>query len=335
MKRVVFYLLFAQSLAWASTVTYGPKATSKDALSIFLDVLSEHEKFPKEYYRRADNIDPTPYKKFNARLLKTLSPTVLQARMNSFNSTFIENAQVANKYAKELEILEARIKETALSEYKKRSDLELKAAALSQSFDQAKFTLFLTSINANMSVDEAVKTLSPDKLALSSVQELAKAQPKLPGVYGGSAAERRLMKEADKINLTPVDPGFYSTQLGQKLEKDFGARVDFWSYDYGNDELYVAVKNEVAKVNVFEDQGGIRFMRTRAGSAFNQMKNEDTRIDMLTAKGRFLTGDKREETLFGKMPPQGPALKDELPPGHSYNDGHDHGPNPNKHDHDH
>ncbi len=39
----------------------------------------------------------------------------------------------------------------------------------------------------------------------------------------------------------------------------------------------------------------------------------DEKIDMVSAKGRFLTGDKHEETLFGKMPPSDGSVSQPVP----------------------
>jgi hypothetical protein len=119
------------------------------------------------------------------------------------------------------------------------------------------------------------------------------------------------MKELDKLNLTPVDPEFYDTQLGRKLEKDLGGRADFWSYDYAQDELYVKVKDELGKLRVFKDAGGTRFIRTRVGSEFLDPRGKDEPVDMMNAQGKFLTGNGSDETLFGEFPTNKPQFVDE------------------------
>jgi hypothetical protein len=149
--------------------------------------------------------------------------------------------------------------------------------------------------------------------------------PKLPGVFGGAAEERRRALDADKINLTPVDPEFYASQLGKKLESDLGGKAEAWSYDYDRDELYVVVSGQVGKLRVRAENGGARFIQTRVGSSFVEPRGSDTRVDLLSAKGRFLTGDAREESLFGAFPDTRPVVVDESKvPKKPGSDGHGH-----------
>lgn len=312
---------------------FGPDA-SASSVDVLFSLLQEHRKIPKEILAKLDGVDFTKLEPIEKKQLERLSPAVLDARVKEFNGKYLDYARIADQLSRESTQLAERLAKTPLSDFKNRSDLELKAAAQKTKLEQALFVLALTSINANDSLQAALKTVAPQR----PEESVAAVIPKMPGVFGGSLAQRQKSKEIERSNLTPVDDDFYKTQLGQKLEKDLGGRPQYWSYDYGKDELYVKQGSDLAKVVVFEDQGGIRFIRTRMGPQLNEMRSEDARIDMTKAEGRFLTGDRNQETLFGKMPSRAPRLYEELPPGHSYDDGHDHGPpppgwKPHKHDH--
>jgi hypothetical protein len=237
--------------------------------------------------------------------------------------------KLEKKVESELAQLAQKLSDTPLSNFQVRGDLELKNAALKNRQSQVKFAIFMASVNANLSVQDAIKTISASQKNLKESEKLAASRPKLPGVWGGSLTERLNQKNREKLNLTPVDPEFYETQLGKKLESDLGGRAEFWSYDYGTDDMYVKVGDEIGKVNVIKNQDGIRFVRTRVGAGFSEPKSADMKVDMLTAKGRFLTGDKNEETLFGTNPAlnRTPVLeeKSSTVPGGTKPHNHDHG----------
>jgi hypothetical protein len=93
--------------------------------------------------------------------------------------------------------------------------------------------------------------------------------------------------------------------LGKKLEKDLGGRADYWSYDFDQDELYVVVGKDTGKLRVKQKDQGTRIIQTRIGSDFQEFPSDyqgDVAVDRNNAKGRFLTGDKADPTLFGEFP---------------------------------
>ena len=113
-------------------------------------------------------------------------------------------------------------------------------------------------------------------------------------------------------------------KFGKKLEKDLGGRAEYWSYDYGTDELYVKVGDSVGKLRVKEQSPGARFIQTRIGENFVDPVGSDEKVDSLKAQGRFLTGVSSEESLFGPFPQKEPKIFDESKLPHNKDDGHDH-----------
>jgi hypothetical protein len=73
----------------------------------------------------------------------------------------------------------------------------------------------------------------------------------------------------------------------------------------------VKVGPEIGKLNVREDGPGVRFVQTKVGASFIEPKGSALKVDLLKARGRFLTGDLNEENLFGSMPQKGDDLLDE------------------------
>jgi hypothetical protein len=292
------------SLLWALAFFSGSLWASENSpKDLFKNLLSEYKRLPKEFFAKTDGMAPSRLESINTEsFFSDVSEGVQKSRYNQYNSSYQDLLKLEKKIQNELTQLTQKLSETPLSNYQARGDLELKQAALKNQLNQSKFALFMASVNANLSVEEALKTISSSKKEQKEIEKIVSSRPKLPGVWGGSTVERLKQKEREKLNLTPVDPEFYETQLGKKLESDLGGRADYWSYDYGADDLYVKVGSDVGKVTVFQDQGGIRFIRTRVGVGFSEPRNADAKIDLASAKGRFLTGDKNEETLFGPHP---------------------------------
>lgn len=307
-------------------------ATTPAAKQTFFELLKAYKAYP-EFLKHLEKGAGT-YDDVDPKVVGQLPEKVLRARINQFNKDFQSYRKLEQTTAQQLRVVSKRLENTPLSDLQNRGDLELKEKALRDRHRQIQKLVFLLSIDANTSILDALQTLPPEQRVAKSLKgEGAAAPPKLPGVFGGSRADRMKMSEADKINLTPIDDEFYNTQLGRKLQADLGGKADFWSYDFATDDLFVVVGNEVGKLRVKQDSPGIRYMQTRVGAKFEEPVGSDARVDMLNAKGRFLTGDAKEENLFGKMPPKGPALEPELPPGHSANDGHNHGAGGHDHNH--
>ena len=317
MPSLLFFVLGA-----AASLGFNSSAWSqqKQPMELFGELLKEYKRFPNSFSLKLGSPDTGAFESINAAKLAKLPPKVLEARMNQYNESYATFLKIEKKLEAEVKKLNARLAETPLSDTKNRGDLEIKNAAISGQYEQARITIYTSSINANNSILEAMNTM-PKALVSSP----GKPPPKTPGVMGGSLSARVSQNPSEKINLTPVDDSFYSTQLGKKLETDLGGKADYWSYDYTTDDLYVRVGNDLGRLSVFQDQGGIRYIRTRVGSGFSEPKSADTKVDMLQARGRFLLGDKSEETLFGPTPDtKVKTVSEELPPGHSAGDGHDH-----------
>jgi hypothetical protein len=296
---------------------------------VFYKLLSEYKRFPADFFKKTDGLTQGELESIPVDNFKQTSDTVQKSRFVQYNSSYLNLLKLEKKVESELAQLAQKLSDTPLSNFQVRGDLELKNAALKNRQSQVKFAIFMASVNANLSVQDAIKTISASQKNLKESEKLAASRPKLPGVWGGSLTERLNQKNREKLNLTPVDPEFYETQLGKKLESDLGGRAEFWSYDYGTDDMYVKVGDEIGKVNVIKNQDGIRFVRTRVGAGFSEPKSADMKVDMLTAKGRFLTGDKNEETLFGTNPAlnRAPVLeeKSSTVPGGTKPHNHDHG----------
>ncbi len=322
-----------------------PVASDRDALK---SLLAEFRAYPEFF----EGILPEKEKSFSdvdPRLVDALAPKVLESRVTEFVAPYLALRRRYEGRAKTLADLEARLKKTPISDLQNRPKLELAVQAVRSEHKPLRRNLFLLSLDANVSMRKAIDTLTaaqksaalgasaPPSTALSAADpkgETATAAPtkipKLPGVFGRTREARLKEKDADRGSLTPVDDEFYATALGKKLETDLGGRAEAWSYDYGKNELYVSVDGKVGKIRVKQEGAGVRFIQTRVGQDFVEPKGKDQRVE-LGAKGRFLTGEKSDQTLFGEIPKATPRVADELPPGHSKNDGHDHGGHDHKH----
>jgi hypothetical protein len=306
--------LCAQTKASSST------RLSEEDFRTFEALLELYKKHPQ--YHAELGGGPLQFPAVDPKLLRRLSSDVLVARFKKFNKDYKDFSQQENVLADQIKKLDADIEARPLSDTQNRSLQELKRESLRGKQQQTRKILVMLSVQANESLGKALETLTPEQRLVKDEA----ARPKMPGVYGGSSFEREKAKEIDKLNLTPVDPEFYGTQLGQKLEKDLGGRAQFWSYDYGRDELYVKVGDDLGKLTVFKDTSGTRFIRTRVGGEFMEPKGRDEQVDMLKAKGKFLTGDGGEESLFGDFPKNSPSYikEGEKPHTHTHGDGHKH-----------
>jgi|GEM_PF-1159073 len=292
---------------------------SESDFKTFESLLEYYKKHPQYHAEIGGGTYTFPA--IDPKVLRRLSAEVLVARFRKFNKDYRDFLQQENVLSGQIKRVEIDMEKMPLSDTQNRSLQELKRESLRSKAQQNRKILVMLSIQANESVIKAIETLSPEQRLVKDQAE----RPKMPGVFGGSSFERDKAKEIDKLNLTPVDPEFYATQLGQKLEKDLGGRAQYWSYDYGRDELYVKVNDELGKLSVFKDTSGTRFIRTRVGGEFMDPKGRDEEVDMLKAKGKFLTGETAEESLFGDFPSSRPALmKEGEKPHSSSGDGHDH-----------
>jgi hypothetical protein len=292
--------------------------TAQTEFATLVSVMKEYKNYP-EYYVKLQKGKET-YDDILPTLVAKLPPRVLEARYKLFNADYKRNVRIKGAIGEQLRFLKERLNAIPLSNYARRTDLELKYRSLTDSYNQARRVLFYSSIDANSSLQEALQMLSDSEknaaLATASTDSADTGNSKItasvtgqkmPGVFGGDKAERARLSEAEKINLTPVDNEFYTSQLGQKLASDLGGKAEMWSYDYETDELYVKVGKDIGKVQVKDAGPGVRFIQTRVGSGFREPAGSDTKVDMLTAEGKFLTGDANAESLFGKFPTGGPA----------------------------
>jgi len=257
------------------------------------------------------------------RLLDSLSEELLLPRYRKFNVDYVTSLGREKLAGRKIQQLEAELKRTPLSDLGRRPQLELSLKAVKDEHAKFRKLIFFLSNNANESLSEAIATMTDEQKKRATVSA-PPPPPKMPGVFGGLREDRLKLKDTEKYNLTPVDDEFYKSALGKKLETDLGGRAQAWSYDYATDELYVKVGNDVGKVFVKQD-GTARMIRTRVGADFMEPRGSDIKVDMLTAKGKFLTGNANDESLFGKYEKPTPAVQPEpMPAGHSANDGHDH-----------
>lgn len=276
------------------------------------------------------------FKKFGVGTLKDLPPDIFRNLYQRFNPKFVGFRETKEKFERQIGLLKERKIALPLGEKKSIVELDLKIKASQDQVKQARYVLFFTSFDANKALLEAIE--SPRTKELAKKQEetkikerLAGEKPKLPGTPQESRTERMNTSEADKLNLTPVDPEFYNSQLGKKLEKDLGGRADFWSYDFDQDELYVVVGSETGKIRVKQKDQSTRIIQTRVGSGYQDFPSNyqgDEAVDLNSANGRFLTGNPADPTLFGNFPTakEDPSIPEgqQRPHRHKKGDGHNH-----------
>jgi len=327
------FFVLAQSPAPNSGANVAPVKSDR---AQFLECLQEYKNFPKivqdEQFSAVYNM--ALIQLVDESILNLLPAGSLNAKYAKFNNEFQLLKSSQNKKLARYIVLDKENKAIPLSiapEFQqKKIKIESVLADIERQLGHGRTALVLKSLDCNNSVLEYV-TLDPkSRGALEAKNKAASLnlpeRKNVPGRYQGSRVEREKKAESEKKNLTPLDGEFYQTKLGKKLQNDLGGPIDYWSYDYQRDELYVQVGNEVAKVYVQVGPDGARFVKTKVGPSFDVPK-VDLKVDQ-NADGRFLTGDKNQETLFGKMPSKDPKLEDEQPTHGSGrkdpHDGHDH-----------
>lgn len=275
------------------------------------------------------------FKKFGMQTLKELPADTFKNLHQRFYIKFISLKETKEKFEKQIAFLKDKKIALPLSEKKSIVDLDLKIKASQDQVKQARFVIFFTSFEANKALMETLESPTLKALVKNEAEKKAKEladskRPKLPGTPQESKQDRMNTLEADKLSLTPVDPEFYNTQLGKKLEKDLGGRADFWNYDFDQDELYVVVGKETGKIRVKQKDQSTRIIQTRVGSGYNEIPSDyqgDVAVDINVAKGRFLTGNPADPTLFGEFPTakEDPSIPEgKVPPTHKKGDGHNH-----------
>jgi len=341
LKAVYFPILFmfffgaAPRLARADNV---PPISNKEILD-FADLLKHYTQYP-DYIQLLEADEKAlidQFKKFDSVTLKNLPADSFRNLYQRFYVKFVGFRETRDKLVKQVQTLKDRKIALPLDEKKSIVELDLKIKASEDQIKQARFVLFSTSFDANKALLEMLK--SPSVKALAQKESAARGEkekaadpnagkPKLPGTPQESRAQRSQAAESDKLNLTPVDPEFYNSQLGKKLEKDLGGKADFWSYDFDQDELYVVVGDEIGKLRVKQRDQGTRIIQTRVGSGFQDFPSNyqgDQAVDLNNANGRFLTGNPADPTLFGAFPSQQPEQgipEGVTPPVHPKNGSH-------------
>ncbi len=283
---------------------------------VFKTLLLEYKKNP-DCFEKLDKGQKT-YDDIDHRYLTKLAPKVINARFKEYNVPYKLNLRIERKLSRDIKTLKSRLDNTPITDYGKREQMELNYVAAVAQVKKAKSNLCLLSVQANTSILNAVETLRPEDKKIAETTSSPVRTPKMPFRVLGSRAERLAKSDNEKPNLTPVDDEFYKTQLGKKLELDLGGRADYWSYDFDKDELYVKVKDEIGKVMVVNQGAGVRFIRTRVGGDFVEPRGTDTRVDLTTAKGKFLTGDTSDATLFGVFPKDPDRVRDTFPSSTSH-----------------
>ena len=329
-SKAIFAVVLGSISAAAQTPAAALKNNSSKAASsggakadpkqIFVELLRGYRAYP-EFFNLISKGAAT-YDDVDPRVVLTLPDKVLQSRILQFNRDFVNYKNLEKLTHNQLDAKNNQLESIPLSDAKNRGQKELEAKALESRYKQVRKVVFLLSVDANDSMKDALMTLPAEKRVAK--EDVQKSIPKLPFGTRETRQQWLTKKEIDKINLTPVADEFAQTQLGKKLIQDLGAPVDAWSYDDGKDELYVLVGKNISKVRVKEDSPGIRYIQTRVGARYDEPVGSDVKVDLLSAKGKFLTGDANQETLFGRRQQGKPTFTDELPPGHTANDGHDH-----------
>jgi len=287
-------------------------------IKIFFELIKHYKKYPEKLTRIRKQgdlkpVDEEKYERISIRYLRTLSKKVLDPRFSNFNLEYVSYKKLLEKSAKQLGETRKKLDDLPLSDPNRRFR-ELTFENQKKKVEQIKDYLFYSSLNANKSILSSLEAFNvADKVEKQAEADaiLAEKPSDMPGVQGYSRQERLRQQESGKINLMPVDEDFYVTDLGQKLEEDLGGRADFWSYDYDRDELYVKVGDKMGKLLVRQDQPGVRFVQTRVGNTFSEPIGSAMKVDLFRSKGRFLTGDKNEETLFGAFPDTREKLAEE------------------------
>jgi hypothetical protein len=291
---------------------------------VFAQLLKEYRQFPECYKRLKDGArefaDPP------VAVTKRLSPTVMQPRYKEFNVSYQLNKKIEHRLSSEIQILKKRLDNIALSDYANRAQQELNLKATTDTYNEARKTLCALSVQANISMIDAVATLPNDAPKVSGPDTSGSTKmgqnispdsagdqsykARMGGRFLGTKQERSAKQEYEKLNLTPVDDQFYKGQLGKKLENDLGGRADAWSYDFEKNDLYVKVGKEVGKVTVVQDGSGVKFIRTRVGAGFVEPRGTDTKVDTTKAEGSFLLQDANVPSIFGRYQ-QGETTLDE------------------------
>ena len=303
-------------ILWMAPGLIRAQAVSTKDYSNFAELLKTYQLYPEfvPLLEKTDKELLEKFKKLDLGTLKTLPAASFTNLYRRFYTDYVGFKETKEKIQKNIKALEEKKIALPLSQKKSIVDLDLKIQASSDGVKQAKFVLFNTSFKANRAFMEMLASPSVNAAMKASAPAATPSRigsaPKLPGSLQGSKLDRTAASEAEKLNLTPVDPEFYSTQLGKKLEKDLGGKADYWSYDYDQDELYVSVGKDVGKLRVKQRDQGTRIIQTRIGSDFNDFPSNysgDEQVNLNTANGRFLTGNLADPTLFGAFPNKQPS----------------------------
>lgn len=312
-QRVLVLILLFKSTGYSQNETTAQNP--KDILSMS-ELVKHYQQYPELISLLEKNVkqELESYKKFDSNTLKNLPPASFKNLQTRFYTDFVSYKEIRAKIQQNIKILEEKKIALPLSKNKEIIELNLRITASNDQLKQSKFVLFDTSLKANRALNEMLNspsvqsamasTLLPQNKNSTESSALEKI-PKMPGMFQGSKKDRLNTSEVEKLNLTPVDPEFYKTQLGKKLEKDLGGRADYWSYDFDQDELYVVVGSDTGKLRVKQKDQGARIIQTRIGRDFQDFPSNyqgDVAVDLNIAKGRFLTGDKSDPTLFGEFP---------------------------------
>jgi hypothetical protein len=335
LRRLAPTLIFAAffSAIDPSCAQSNSAAPSTREIAEFAELLKVYLQYPKyiPLLKSEEKVLLEQFKKYDTVTLKSLPAEAFRNLYQRFYVQFVGFDETKEKLLQQIVFLKDRKIALPLGEKKKIVELDLKIKASEDQVEQARFVLFSTSFGANKALMEMLSSASVKALAKKEADAKGesknsitmadvKLKPKLPGAAQESKEQRASTAEADKLNLTPVDPEFYNTQLGKKLEKDLGGRANYWSYDFEQDELYVAVGDGIGKLRVKQKDQGTRIIQTRIGSGFQDFPADyegDEAVDLNIAQGRFLTGNPADPTLFGNFPttpveygiPEGPTHK--------------------------
>jgi hypothetical protein len=266
-----------------------------DSMANFLKVYSELLSY---HAQQADLLQKYPLKNPFApvppELIARLNPDQIKAHYKAHLESYLLEKNTLDKLNSEFAKVKDRLASLPLTDSTERPRLEKQNVALTRAVNTVRESLFQRSILANRAIRDSLKTLTPEQKTMAKAEIEKVERPKMPGVYGGSVAERQKQKADEKIFLTPVDPEFYDSQLGKKIDKDLG-KARYWSYDFKEDNLFIRNENGIGKVFV-KDNGSGAYIGVRTGTDFSDIRSGDEKV-LSGAKGRFLTGNREEETL--------------------------------------
>jgi len=302
-------------------LTVFAQENSKEGQSVFLKLLKEHKAYPQLI-----KLSKTKVKDVSAAEISSLPKSVAEARYKQFNAIYLRNKSKQKRVVENLARLQ-KLFDQEKKDQTKIADFYQKIQKLKKMKAQLAELLFSLSLQAHGSYAEATQYFSKSSSSKSELRDEEK-RPKLPGQYMGSRKQRE--KQTKKYLLTPFD-GDIDTQLNKKIKADIPRPVDYWSYDYDLNEMYLMDRGgKTYKLQVNKDAAD-RILVTKTGRRFQEPVGSALRLNTVNLKGSFYKlegsnkGAKAERSLIGMYPGESlEVLVEEVNKGHEGHDHHDH-----------